>query len=97
MDYVSEEEPGAEKNMRAARQFFANREGELRRRQIGKLMEKLGRRADPRDFDEIAAFLEEARRPPARRRVAAPPSGPQEAWARFYHALFSSAEFRYRG
>lgn len=97
MDYVSEEEPGAEKNMRAARQFFANREGELRRRQIGKLMEKLGRRADPRDFDEIAAFLEEARRPPARRRGAAPPSGPQEAWARFYHALFSSAEFRYRG
>ena len=97
MDFVNEMQPNAEKNVQAAKKFFMNQEGELRERQIGKLMEALiGRRADPRDFDEIAAFLEDAQRP-AKPLGAAPVRGPQEAWARLYHALFSSAEFRYRG
>ena len=87
----------AEKNVRDVKRFFVNNEGNLRRRQIGEFVELLlGRPATPRDFDEIAAFLEDARRQ-ARRRGAPMVRGPQEAWARLYHALFSSAEFRYRG
>ncbi len=97
IDYVSEEQPSAEKNIQAVKRFFVNNEGNLRRRQIGKLVELLrGRPADPRDFDEIAAFLERVGRP-ARDRSVPSVRGPQEAWARLYHALFSSAEFRYRG
>ena len=97
MDYMSEQQPDAEKNVRDVKRFFVNNEGNLRRRQIGEFVELLlGRPATPRDFDEIAAFLEDARRQ-ARRRGAPMVRGPQEAWARLYHALFSSAEFRYRG
>ncbi len=97
IDYVSEKQPGAEKTVQAVKRFFVNNEGDLRRRQIGKLVELLrGRPADPRDFDEIAAFLEGAERP-ARGRSVPTVRGPQEAWARLYHALFGSAEFRYRG
>ncbi len=96
-NYVAEQQPAAKRNLRAASRLFADNKGNLRRAKISELMEKLlGRPAEPRDFDELSAFLKESNQS-ARKTPALPARGRQEAWARLYHALFSSAEFRYRG
>ena len=95
--FVAEQLPATKNSPRAVGRLFADNKGNLRRAKIGELMENLiGRPADPRDFDELSAFFQESRQS-ATKVAATPTSGRQEAWARLYHALFSSAEFRYRG
>lgn len=97
MDYVRQGQAGAENNIRASKRLFIDKEGNLRRSQINELKERMiGRAADPRDFDRFAAILKENGRSASDQDIPTV-LGPQEAWARFYHALFSSAEFRYRG
>ncbi len=97
VDYARERRPRAAKNAAALRSVFVDSKGNPRRRQVSGFMEKLvGRPADPQDYDEVAAFF---KRPGGDVRDKGVPvvRGSQEAWSRLYHALFSSAEFRYRG
>ncbi len=99
MDYMANQQPGAERSTQTVARAFEDTEGRLRGSVVRGLIERLRQR--PPDRAERAAvtkYLRQWRKEADVETLLAADSGDPEhrAWTRFYHALYNAAEFRYR-
>lgn len=104
MRYLSDRHPGAGTSAEAAAEALRNDEGSFNGRAAMEMVNAaLGRDLGPEDMaaarKNLRAWRSEQRKRSAKDQQAllATSSSPEhEAWSRMYHALYNSAEFRYR-
>ncbi len=100
MEYLSDRFPGADESADAMANAFRDEEGSLRGGvALDMIRSALGRGLDREERSVARKNLREwqvRRGKDSRESLAMAASPEQEAWSRIYHALYNSAEFRYR-